>query len=79
MYEKLHTLLKYRRILLASLARVVKRDRDTAHAEKERRVALAPAEKDYPCILLTLVIIYLSHYFCAALVLSYQALLRGSL
>lgn len=34
---------------------------DTAQAEKDRHVALAPAEKDYPCILLTLVIVYLLH------------------
>lgn len=41
--------------------------RDTVQAEKERRVALAPAEKDYPCILLTLVIIYLLHIIFALL------------
>lgn len=37
--------------------------RDSVQAEEDRRVALAPAEKDYPCILLTLVTIYLLHIF----------------
>lgn len=41
--------------------------RDTVQAEEERRVALALAEKDYPCILLTLVTIYLLHVIFALL------------
>lgn len=32
---------------------------DTVQAEEQRHVALAPTEKDYPQILLTLVIVYL--------------------
>lgn len=44
--------------------------RDALQTDEERRVAVAPAEKDYPCILLTLVIIYLLHIIFALLWLS---------
>lgn len=46
------------------------KSRDTVRADEGRRAALAPAEKDYPCILLTLVIIYLLHIIFALLWLS---------
>lgn len=37
------------------------------NADEERRAALTHAEKDYPCILLSLVIIYLLHIIFAPL------------
>lgn len=49
---------------------IVVKTGDAAEADEERHVALATTEKDYPCILLTLVIIYLLHIIFARLWLS---------